>query len=592
VRITAALSLVRYVNPLRLVGAIFDKELRVAGRRRRNYVLRFLYVSVFAAFVILVWLASVPAMSAGIVQASRMSQAGMSMIMVIVWFQFIASQFIAVVMLSTAISDEIYHKTLGLLMTTPINSLQIVLGKLASRLLQIVLLLGLSLPLLAIIRIFGGIPWSFLLCTFSVTLTTVVFCGSLSLFHSIFSRRAYTVIIETIIVAMILFGLLPLGILLGFQDAVPQYQLLSLLTLINPYVLMAEISDRLAQPGAVAALKWPHHCAISLGASALLILLSTILVRKAALRQAVGQEGSWLTRRPSRQAGGTSGARVRRIVGPPVLWREFRVPLLARTMSMKFVVVAVGAGGFLLTYALCARDQILGDKGTHIAFAVVLAFVGLLASVVLPATCITAEKESRAWPILLTTPIGRWGILSGKALGTLRRCFLVWLLLLAHVTIFVVGGIIHPVAILQLAIVVVGTTLFLCGAGLYFSSRFRRTTAAVVANMILAAGLWLVVPVFTMLGADILHWNERRVWLCVDTNPVFQVGVVVGATVHRGMFAHGGQHDVGGYEWCRRGTQNINEATLWLLLSCGIYTGIGLIFAAMAWVRLRKDPCG
>jgi len=35
-----------------------------------------------------------------------------------------------IVMLSTSISDEIYHKTLGVLMTTPINSFQIVAGKL------------------------------------------------------------------------------------------------------------------------------------------------------------------------------------------------------------------------------------------------------------------------------------------------------------------------------------------------------------------------------------------------------------------------------------------------------------------------------
>ena len=75
-------DLIRCANPLRLFGAIFDKELRVAGRRRRTYVLRFLYVAVFAAFVSLVWLAVMPAMSTGVTMSSRMSEAGLSIILI------------------------------------------------------------------------------------------------------------------------------------------------------------------------------------------------------------------------------------------------------------------------------------------------------------------------------------------------------------------------------------------------------------------------------------------------------------------------------------------------------------------------------
>jgi ABC-type transport system involved in multi-copper enzyme maturation permease subunit len=583
-RIAAVSGLMRCVNPLRLAGAIFDKELRVAGRRRRNYVLRFLYVSLFAAFVVLVWLAAMPAASTGVVQSSRMGRAGMTMILVIVWFQFIASQMIAVIMLSTAISDEIYHKTLGLLMTTPISSLQIVLGKLASRLLQIMLLLGMSLPLLAIVRVFGGIPWSFLLCTFSLTLTTAIFYGSLSLFHSIFSRRAYAVIIETLLVALVLFGLLPLTIVLGLRDIVPMHRLSWIARMINPYFLMQQVSDNMIRPGGMAAFWWPYHCATSLGGSVLLVLLSAILVRKAALRQAVGQEGSLFGWRKSHQAEETSLGRARRIIGPPVFWRERRVPLFARTPGMKMIGGVAVIGVFLLTYGLCARERILDAAGTHVILSIILAFIGILTAIVLPATCITSEKESRAWPILLATPIRSWDILWGKALGTLQRCFLVWLLLLVHVMIFAVAGIIHPVAIPQLAIVAVGTTLFLCGTGLYFSSRFHRTTTAVVANMALAGCIWMVVPVFVAIGAGIMHKSERTIWPCVDANPIVQVGVIAGATA--------GRRTSNGYEWMRGGTQNLNDATCWLLLNLAIYTGVGLVFAARAWTRLRKNPCG
>jgi ABC-2 type transport system permease protein len=97
-------------------------------------------------------------------------------------FQFLATQFLAVILMSTAISDEIYHSTLGVLMTTPINSFQIVIGKLFSNLLQIVILIGISLPLLSLVRVFGGVPWSFVWSSLCVTLTAIVFAGSLSLY--------------------------------------------------------------------------------------------------------------------------------------------------------------------------------------------------------------------------------------------------------------------------------------------------------------------------------------------------------------------------------------------------------------------------
>ena len=58
-----------------------------------------------------------------------MASVGQAIITAVLWFQFLTSQVIAIVMLSTSISDEIYKRTLGTLMTTPIRSFQIVVGQ-------------------------------------------------------------------------------------------------------------------------------------------------------------------------------------------------------------------------------------------------------------------------------------------------------------------------------------------------------------------------------------------------------------------------------------------------------------------------------
>ncbi|MHC4286078.1 MAG: hypothetical protein ACYSWZ_24365, partial [Planctomycetota bacterium] len=120
---------VRYIlKPSWLTGPIFGKELRVSSRRRRNYVLRFAYLAILTVFVVLVWHSMVKFQGAAAYRISQMSEAGLSIITTIIIFQFVATQLIAVVMLSTSISDEIYNRTLGVLMTTPINSFQIVMG--------------------------------------------------------------------------------------------------------------------------------------------------------------------------------------------------------------------------------------------------------------------------------------------------------------------------------------------------------------------------------------------------------------------------------------------------------------------------------
>jgi len=79
-------------------------------------------------FAGVVWLSKVQYQGSAAFVQSRMAEAGKQIVSTIVLFQFCAMQVLAVVMLSSAISDEVYHRTLGTLMTTPISSFQIVLS--------------------------------------------------------------------------------------------------------------------------------------------------------------------------------------------------------------------------------------------------------------------------------------------------------------------------------------------------------------------------------------------------------------------------------------------------------------------------------
>ena len=340
-----------------LTGPILDKELRVSSRRRRNYILRSAYLAFMTIFLIFFWIEAVRYGGSSLYRASRMAQAGQIIIAFIVWFQFCATQVVAVVMLSTSISDEIYNRTLGLLMTTPISSFQIVVGKLFSKLLQLVLLLAISLPLLAIVRVFGGVPWDYVVSSLCVTLTTVILVGSLSLFFSIFSRRAYVVIILTTMTLAAVFALLPLLAFMawhtmGLRQFVSERSLLSVLLAPNPYCTMFFKTIAMLEPRAAAGMPtsfWTLHCGIMLAAAAVIFILSVIIVRRVALRQATGQlDGSSRKGRSDKKAAHDPSRRqefaaaLRPVKGPPVIWKELRFSLLGRHKIAGSIVILAG----------------------------------------------------------------------------------------------------------------------------------------------------------------------------------------------------------------------------------------------------------
>jgi ABC-type transport system involved in multi-copper enzyme maturation permease subunit len=574
-----------------LTGPIFDKEMRVSSRRRRNYVLRFVYIGLFTFMVTVLWMDRVANTTTSgytpVYQVSRMASAGQQIITAVLWFQFLTAQVIAIVMLSTSISDEICKRTLGTLMTTPIGSFQIVMGKLTSRLLQIVLLLAISLPLLAVVRVFGGVPWGFLLCGLCVTLTAVVFVGSLSLFFSIFTRRAYAAILEAIVATGFLFGFVPMILVLLISPKGPSGPLMKVLSCTNPYVMMSAATESLYSARTGINASWPLHCAVMLGASLLLLLLAMVFVRKAALRQAVGAAPRGCPDL-SGQVRGPAPTNIRRVVGPPVLWKEQRSPLLGKRKVTQAVAAFVILGTLALLYWLCLKEQTLLEPEVHVIYTVVFFGVGLLFTTVLPATCITTERESQTWPLLLTTTVGTWEILWSKFVGALRRCLPAWFLLFGHVAVFVAVGIIHPIAILQLGILVAWVLLFLTSTGLYFSTRLRHTTTAVIANMALAAGVWAFFPLGLAITLELARTSVKVVKVYMDMNPFVQVGVVVNALVHRG--GSGTYRGVGSYDWVQGGMTGLSDTTVWVVLTFALYVSVGLIFLTRAAARLRRNP--
>jgi hypothetical protein len=88
-----------------------------------------------------------------------------------------------------AISSEREHQTLELLAVTPISSLAIVLGKLLSALAWLFVLILASIPVTALVFVFGGVAPDDMLRAYVVLFATVIGLGSVGIFFSTLTRR-------------------------------------------------------------------------------------------------------------------------------------------------------------------------------------------------------------------------------------------------------------------------------------------------------------------------------------------------------------------------------------------------------------------
>ncbi len=569
-------------------GPIFSKELRISSRHRTHYALRFAHLISLTIFIAVVWLGETQSIryiqGNTLYIVSRMAQAGKVITVYIVWFQFCTVQLVAIALLSTSMSDEIYNRTLSILMTTPITRVQIIFGKLFSRLLQLILILALTLPLLAVVRVFGGVPWTYLISCFCITLTTVIFIGSVTMFVSMFFRHAYTVIIVTLIALGAVFGLSSLLIAIQRGWGGVFTGLLHL----NPYMMLTLVTESMLDPRRAAqfVISWPIHCATMAAGSLIVLSISMFIVRPIALMQASSRTG--LFKRLWRQSvakidkrSSNKTSRIRRVKGPPVVWKELVSRISSREKLIAGVIIAAQLAMIVAIHFFIIVASMVGYNEAHKWYVLIFLGIGIIFSAILPATCITSEKESQSWPLLLSTTLGNWQIVLGKLSGAMRRCLPVWILLFAYIVLFWYAKCLHGIVIIHIAIMVTGVLGFLFGTGLYFSSRFRRTSAAVIANLILIACLWLVIPVFAKLTGSIFGRTWEDICEVYQYTPPFtQASVVTDAAAQ----INSNWLD---YDW-PGGDSHAGKTICILLITMAANIFLGFLFTCAAARRLRR----
>jgi len=270
------------------------------------------------------------------------------------------------------------------------------------------------------------------------------------------------------------------------------------------------------------------------------------------------------------------GWNLKRVIGSPIVWRELRKPLL-RDKVVQIVATCAVLFYLLYAYAIVGAAGAMDEGGTHAFFVAMFLLAGMGCTAMDAATCIAPEKRARTWPALLSTPVSDWHILLGKAGGTLFRCLPVWLFLAGHVVVFTTLGFLHPIALLHVVLLAIWTSVFLTGSGVYFSTRHRRATTAVLMNVGLALLLWALIPAGAELVGEVFGDYEFAQTLSY-LNPVVQSVVV----------ADGAAGDLS-YDWPDMGCRHWAATTLIVLASAIGYCLAGCFFAWRAKRLFRRN---
>jgi ABC-type transport system involved in multi-copper enzyme maturation permease subunit len=511
------MPLLHLLRPLSPFGPIFGKELRTASRRRRNYLLRIAYLSGLMLFLLWAWATSRPYGAQGVTwRAQQQAEMGYIFFATYSMFSVIAMALLGPVFTSTAIGAERLHKTLHVLLMTPITSWQIVSGKLFSRLLTALTLLGLSLPVVALVRLLGGVEVNQMIGVICLCSVMAMASAAIGLFFSTLINRAYAVILLSYGLMFVLYLFVPMiaGLLTDgriFMTATG----MQVMVAANPVLNVATLLQGRFLP------IWWHGTVTHLLFTGILLGSSALILRRQARREgqvaavdstpaipvpplpAPAESVDLITTdlanddspppqpiEPAPTA--VSVTRHTEVGNNPVLWREIRRPLLpTRRQRITGAVAVLALLG--LTYFSLASSGDIDDRFTQIWFAFIFQTALLLLACILSATAIAQEKESITWTLLLSSPISGRQIVLGKLLGLLRRLLWPLVLMLAHFAVFTLFGIITASALFAIAWVFITFNTVWIATGLYLSLRLSKVTFAVGISLLLPVVMYLFV---------------------------------------------------------------------------------------------------
>ena len=484
-----------------LPGPVFNFELLSTARRGRFYTIRAFYAIVL---LIILW-----AIHSGWVSAYEGAELPTSMVK---WFALSAlggitfGQEVLVLVLTPAlvagvIADERKRKTLHYLMASRLTSSEIVLGKLFVRMLYVGVLLGVSVPVMSLLVMLGGIdPW-LVVMSCGATLSTAWFLATLSVWVSTIARRprealfitygleGLWLVVPSIVTRTVATGWPMIdGAVLKFAEWVGASSPADVFWVVFRGMMFGSLA------------RWEDMLywmiGLQLAAGVVLAALAAVQLRPIFKRQ----DDTVRKHRGLRAL--LASRRVRshpRLGDCPMLWKELhtsRARGFARFVGWLLTLIA---GGFLAYYAVwLGLNAFLevwqfgyggrmdwttaAERRTFYRFLAMVVpliyIVGIVTVAGAAAAAITSEHEEDTWVSLTATDLTGREVVLAKLLGSLARARRLWAVLGLLIIAGVGADSLHWLTLPVLALVLAVYGWFAAALGVWVSIQLRSTWRA------------------------------------------------------------------------------------------------------------------
>jgi ABC-2 type transport system permease protein len=357
------------------------------------------------------------------------------------------------VFMAGAIAQEANPRTWDILLTTPLNSAQIVLGNLFGRLFFILALLFSTLPLFMITQYFGGVPGSSIFDSYAIAGSSSLVVAAVAITLSV-TRTAGKRAVLLFYTAVVMYLFITYAADLGLRrpvGAATTVMSTTIITPLNPFLAL-EVLLKSNQYVAHTDLTpsnsiWPQRMWMGRPVASfcwLCVILSLALIAFSTLRlRVIGTKVGhvpWYRRLLGVGAKGASERPARHVGHNPISWREATArgsTFGAIAARWGFVALGVLVALVLLTVyhtgLMNAASLRLAVGAVVGAEVVIISLTGLNMS----ATAVSREREDGTLDLILTTPIQPGAYIAGKLRGLIQ--FLLPMMLVPVLTMLLIG---------------------------------------------------------------------------------------------------------------------------------------------------------
>lgn len=394
------------------LGPVFAFECLIAARRWQTYAVRSLFVSSLLAALIVVYTGTLDGLNSR--SFHDLSRIGMN-----VFFGLMGTQLVLVMMTAPAATAGAFcldraRGTLAHLLVTDLSNPEIVLGKLAARLLPVLGVIAGTLPVLLLASQLGGIDPNALLGAELITLGLASLGCSMALLFSLWVGKTHEALLGSYAVWVLWLLAEPMSRLLAnfglpwtFPRDLDPFQLA-----FAPYL----------RPGRSSLIEPLIFAGVMIGLSLPLVILAICLIRRMGTRERVVKR--------KRAIPGLAIPKLPRwSIGPsldfnPVLWREWHRAQPSRgslTVLWVYAILALVFSGIAAINAAGGGPTVAWVNGLQ-------ATVGFLILSVASATSLAEERVRGSLDVLMATSLTTREIVIGKWLGAFRSVPVIMLL--------------------------------------------------------------------------------------------------------------------------------------------------------------------